>query len=116
MLTSARSPLETTVVFRPKTRQVIDPLPFEHETDLPAAVAAAPADALTEVTLAAGKFTVHWKPVGCAPLFDTNETGTITVAPGVPADEPTLNVTLWAARLGPNKTIATETLISRTGK
>ena len=116
MLMSARSPPEITVAFRPKTRHVIDPLPLEHEADLPAAVAAAPADALTEVTLAPGKLTVHWKLVGCAPLFDTNETGTVTVAPGVPADEPTLNVMLWAPRLGPSETSATETLRSRTGK
>jgi hypothetical protein len=58
-LTEAKVPLETTVVFRPKTRHVIDPDPFEHESDLPAAVATAPTDALAEVTLAAGKLSVH---------------------------------------------------------
>jgi hypothetical protein len=54
IVTSAKSPLATTVVFRPKTMQVIPPDPFEQESDLPAAAVAAPADALIEATLAAG--------------------------------------------------------------
>lgn len=91
MLTSARSPLETMVVFRPNTIQVSDADVLEHETDLPAAEAAAPADAFTDVTLAAGKPRVHSKLAGCAPLLDVNETGTETVVPGVPEVVPTVS-------------------------
>jgi hypothetical protein len=58
-LIEAKPPLATTVVFRPKTRHVIDPEPFEHESDLPAAEADEPTNALAEVTLAAGKPTVN---------------------------------------------------------
>jgi hypothetical protein len=91
---SAKSPLETAAVFIPKTRQVIVPDPVAHESDFPAAVAADPADAVIEVTLAAGKLRVHWNPAGCAPPVDVNETETPTVAPGVPEVEPTPNTTL----------------------
>jgi hypothetical protein len=92
-LTEAKAPLETTPAFIPKTRHVIDPAAFTHESDLPAADAAAPTDALIEVTLAAGKLSVQLKADGCAPLLDVNETGTETVAPGALVAEPTLKAT-----------------------
>ena len=59
MLTSARSPLPTTVVLRPNTIQVREADPFEQESDLPAAEAAAPTVALIELTLAAVNPTVN---------------------------------------------------------
>jgi hypothetical protein len=58
-LTEAKVPFETTVAFNPKTRHVIDPAEFTQSSDLPAAAAAAPTDALTEVTLPAGKLNAH---------------------------------------------------------
>ena len=94
ILRSAKSPSEITVVLMPTTRQVMDPSAFAQESDLPAAVAAGPADARIEATLIAGKVRVHWKPTGCAPRIDKNETGTDTVAPGVPEAEPMLTATL----------------------
>jgi hypothetical protein len=53
-LTEAKLPLATTVLFRPKTRQVIEPDPLEHWSDLPAAAVELPTNPLAEVTLPAG--------------------------------------------------------------
>jgi hypothetical protein len=58
-VTEAKAPFETTVEFIPKTRQVIDPAELVQSSDFPAAEAAAPTDALIELTLAAGKVSVH---------------------------------------------------------
>jgi hypothetical protein len=58
-LTEPKAPSETTVASKPKTRHVIDPEELAQSSDLPAAAAAAPADALIEVTRAAGKLSVH---------------------------------------------------------
>ena len=58
-LMEAKLPLATTVVFRPKTRQVIEPDALEHESDLPAVAAELPTNPLAEATLPAGKLSVH---------------------------------------------------------
>jgi len=55
----AKIPELTTVVLKPSTMQVISPGAFAHESDLPAAAAASPTDALIDVTLVAGKLKVH---------------------------------------------------------
>jgi hypothetical protein len=94
MLTSAKSPLDTAVVFIPKTRHVIEPDPFEQESDLPAAAAAPPTVALMEVTLAVGKLSDHSKLAGWAPPLELNVTETDTLPPGVLDADPILMATL----------------------
>ena len=114
ILRSAKSPLATTVVLRPNTIQVIDPVRFEQEIDLPAAEAATPEDALIEVTLAAGKLIVNSKLAGCTPPMDVNDTGTTAVAPAVLAAEPTISETLWPLRLVDNEIRAADAFKSKT--
>ena len=57
--TEAKFPSETTLSFIPKTTHVADPDPFLQLSDLLATVAAAPTVTLLDVTLAAGKVSVH---------------------------------------------------------
>ncbi|HTR37142.1 MAG TPA: hypothetical protein VMH80_14650 [Bryobacteraceae bacterium] len=102
-VTSARSPGEITLLFRPITRQVSEPAPLVHWSDLLAALAFAPTVALAEVMLE-GKLIVNPNAAGCAPLLAENETDRFAVPPGAPDVELRPTETVCAARVEKHET------------
>lgn len=97
-VTSATSPGEITLLFRPNTRQLSEPALFVHWSDLLAALAFAPTVALAEVMLE-GKLIVNPNAAGCAPLLAENETERFALPPGAPDVELRPTETVCAARV-----------------
>jgi hypothetical protein len=65
---TATTPAPIEAEFIPEVRQVMVPEPELQFNTLPAAVSAAPAEALTDDISLAGYDTVHWTPVGALPV------------------------------------------------
>ena len=82
--TTATTPFAIGVVLNPATRQVTVPEPVEHETDFPAAEAAAPVVTLIADNTDGVYPIVHCRPVGCAPPLFAKERLSETVLPGLP--------------------------------
>jgi len=82
--TTATTPFAIAVVLNPVTRQMAVPELVEHETDFPAAEAAAPVVTLIAESTDGVCTMVHCRPVGCAPPLFARERFRETVLPGVP--------------------------------
>ena len=82
-VTTATTPLEIILELMPEAMQIYAAAPPVHETDLPAAVEAAPAATLTFATLAAGYESVHSTAAGSLPAGEDIERFSTTVLPAV---------------------------------
>ncbi|MBV6466434.1 MAG: hypothetical protein PGMFKBFP_01747 [Anaerolineales bacterium] len=95
--TVATTPFGMVVVLKPNTRQFKDPDTGLQVTDLPAAVATAPAFTVMEDTSAAEYPMLHCREAGRVELL-VSVMLRLTVEPGVPLPEESARVTPWAKR------------------
>jgi hypothetical protein len=86
-LNTATTPFPIGVVLNPVARQVTAPELAEHETDFPAAEAAAPVVTLIADNTDGAYPIVHGRPVGWAPPLLATERFSETVLPGAPVTD-----------------------------
>src|SRR4051812_33788831 len=92
----ATTPLEIMVAFTPNKMQSTHPALFAHVSVLPAAVAAAPATKVTELTEDIGYVSRHCMPAGNAPPVGVAVRSTFTTPPGCVVADPSESVSCCA--------------------